>query len=94
MHFWPALISDFFSLIEIVEERNDENDNKPADEEIETNDITNEFEEDSEAECCNYCSEVFKDIDDLIDHFGITGHNLLENDQTSSHLKFETQVNM
>ena len=81
---------------EIVEEMNDEKGNEPADEESvkEMNDNTTEFEEDSEVECCNYCSKVFNDIDDLIDHFGITGHNLLENDQTSSYLKFETQVNM
>ena len=69
---------------EIVEEINDEKDNEPADEEIveEIDDDTTEFEEDSEVECCNYCSKAFEDIDDLINQFGITGHNLLENDKT------------
>ena len=39
-----------------------------------------ETEEDSGTESLNFCGEVFDDKDDLIDHFGTTGHNL-EDDQ-------------
>ena len=42
----------------------------------EESDNSFETEEDSGTESCNYCGEVFDDIDDLIDHFGTTGHNL------------------
>ena len=37
-------------------------------------------ENDSGVESWDFCGQVFDDIDDLIDHFGITGHNLSENE--------------
>ena len=40
-----------------------------------TSDDLDDFEE-NEAESFDFCGEVFGDIDDLIDHYGITGHNL------------------
>ena len=53
--------------------------NEPANED-EISDNSLELEEDSDIETCNYCKRDFDDIDDLIDHFGITGHNLLDNE--------------
>ena len=44
----------------------------------EESDEPNDTEENSEVEYCNFCSEAFDDIDDLIDHYGTTGHNLME----------------
>ena len=47
--------------------------------EEETGDKASEDLDDSvenEAESCDFCGEVFGDIDDLIDHYGIKGHNL------------------
>jgi hypothetical protein len=50
---------------------------KSTDEETgdETSDDLDDSEE-NETESCDFCGEVFGDIDDLIDHYGITGHNL------------------
>ena len=50
-----------------IEEPNDEESDDPDD-----------TEENSEIEYCNFCSLAFEDVDDLIDHYGTTGHNLME----------------
>ena len=47
---------------------------EPIDEE---SDEDNDSEENPDFESCNFCREEFDDID-LIDHYGTTGHNLME----------------
>jgi hypothetical protein len=47
-------------------------------EEENLDEISEDYDSDeNEVEPCDFCGEVFDDIDDLIDHYGITGHNLI-----------------
>ena len=40
-----------------------------------------EHENGTGVESCGFCSQQFDDINDLISHFGMTGHNLSEKEQ-------------
>ena len=48
--------------------------------EEEPNEKISDNETDSDVESCDFCGQVFDDIDDLIEHYGITGHNLSESE--------------
>ena len=45
-------------------------------EEIDATENTSEYEESEEHFPCISCDEVYDDLDDLIDHYGETAHNI------------------
>ena len=51
------------------------------DDELEVEEVENTDHESVE---CDYCEKKFEDIDDLIDHFGKTGHNLPEDQHAAA----------
>ena len=51
---------------------------EPADRSIDES--SEDDNDDSGVESCDFCGQEYDDIDDLIDHYGITGHNLPESE--------------
>ena len=46
------------------------------DSEVNNDENCSESEEEPEIEPCNYCGQLFNEIEELIDHYAETGHNL------------------
>lgn len=64
-------------------EQNDDDDKSVRENANETFDDKDANKSEEELSSCNYCGEVYKDIDDLINHFGETGHNLEDENEIS-----------
>ena len=59
----------------------------PDSEDSDTDKITDSnIEATDETVSCDYCKKKFEDIDDLIDHFGVTEHNLYEDQHAKKDL--------
>ena len=49
---------------------------KNSDGELNDDENRSDSEEESEIQSCNYCGQIFEEIEELIDHLAETGHNL------------------
>ena len=49
---------------------------KNSDGELNDDENSSDSEEESEIQSCNYCGQIYEEIEELIDHFAETGHNL------------------